>query len=909
MRFSFSKVALLVSATLCSFISVASSDIEANDIEVNSMATESIAASHSPYLKSMEKISITGSRIKREEITSTAPMAVFTADDIAQMGATSVDAVLQRMSASAGFAGNQTNAYWTDGGYGSTQVNLRGLGVNRTLVLLNGRRMVNSGTGANSSVDLNTIPVSVIERIEVLKDGASAVYGADAVAGVVNIITKDQIDGVEFQARTGMTEQGDGEQYQFDLAVGKVGERGSGYIALSYDKTDAVEMTSRAPCPLTEVDGELVCSGSTALPGGRGYFLDENGNSIGDEVKLLPNGSDEYTSSDRDNYFEYFNAVQPNERFNVFASGEYDLTDNVQLFTEAMYTHRSSTLPATPQTVSGITIPSWHESNPTENDFLLNSRRLAEAPREFNIETDTWRVVAGLQGGLDNGWQWDAAVNYGSNRGSFEVTNVINNTRLGEATDYDNCSVDPNIPCADFWGEGSLTPEMLDYFLFDMMSDGGNEQLSLTANLTGDLWQLPAGTMSFATGIEHRKEKGWSNPDPLAIIGEANTSQQDPITGEYTADEVYLEAYIPLLADKPLAKAVDLTAAVRYSHFDTFGSDTNYKLGLQWMLNDQLTLRTTKSTAFRVPNIPELFGGISQGSMNTTDPCSDWSQLDPSSNRFANCQAAGVSMDFNHEGTILTDRGGNADLQPEEADTFTVGVVWDVSFIEGLNVTLDYYDIKIENAINSVNGSSKLAACYDSANMSHPFCNDEHFIRDEQTGEITYLQTQLGNAATEEVSGVDLAMFYQKDFGEFTTNTSFEVSYLDEYNLQTYEGAPVEERAGTIGYDGSYTKWRSNLYFDIAKDDWRFGYNIQYIGEADDQYAAAGDIGDSVDAVTYHNTQLYYQLTRSLGFTAGIDNLFDKQAPYHQSYTDGNTNTMTYDLMGRRYYLALKWVM
>jgi outer membrane receptor for ferrienterochelin and colicin len=154
-----------------------------------------------------------------------------------------------------------------------------------------------------------------------------------------------------------------------------------------------------------------------------------------------------------------------------------------------------------------------------------------------------------------------------------------------------------------------------------------------------------------------------------------------------------------------------------------------------------------------------------------------------------------------------------------------------------------------------------------------------------------------------------MAMFYPKEMGSVVTNTTWELSYLDQYDLQTYAGAPVESRAGTIGYDGSYTKWRSNLYFDITNDNWRFSYNIQYIGAADDQYANAGDIGDAVDAVTYHNAQVHYQMDSNIALTAGIDNLFDKQAPYHQSYTDGNTNTMTYDLMGRRYYVGMKWAL
>ncbi|WP_394130155.1 TonB-dependent receptor plug domain-containing protein [Shewanella maritima] len=870
-------------------------------------AEENLAAEISPL--TVERMSITGSRIQREEMTSTAPMTVFTADDIAKTGATSVDAVLQRMSASAGFAGNQTNAYWTDGGYGSTQVNLRGIGVNRTLVLLNGRRMTNSGTGANASVDLNTIPVSVIERIEVLKDGASAIYGADAVAGVVNIITKQHIDGVEFQARTGITAEGDGEQYNYDLAMGKTTDRGSLYMAMSYDKTQAVDMTSRAACPLTEVNGELVCTGSSNLSGGWGEILDENGQPTGEKIKLTPDGSSEYDPSERDNYYKYFNAVQPNERFNVFAYGEYDINDKVQFYSEAMFTHRNTHLPATPQTVNGIVVSSEHESNDTGHEVMIYGRRLAEAPREFHIKSNTWRLVTGLKGEFDNGWLWDTSINYGSNRGTDETSNVINNSRLAEATDYANCSSDPAIPCPDFWGEGSLSQEAMDYFLFDMKDSGGNEQMNINAQVTGELWQLPAGTMSFASGYEYRKEKGWSDPDPLKMSGEAEAPQQDPISGSYVANEVFIETMVPLLSDTPMAKQVELTAALRYSHFDTFGSDTNYKLGLQWALNDQFRVRATQSTAFRVPNIPELFGGVSQGYMNTTDPCSNWTSLDPNSNRYQNCQAAGVPGGYIQEGTILTDRGGNPDLKPEEAETFTAGVVWNVEAIKGLSMTLDYYRIDVDNAVNTVNGSSKLAACYDSAGMSHPFCSDEHFIRDPNTGEITYLQTQLGNAANETVSGVDFALFYQRDFGEYSTSTTLEVGYLDEYSIQTYEDGPVEERAGTIGYDGSYTKWRANAYFDVAKDDWQVSYNIQYIGAADDQYATAGDIGDSVDAVTYHNVQMQYRFNQQLSVNGGIDNIFNQQAPYHQSYTDANTNTMTYDLMGRRFYIGVKMAM
>ncbi|QIZ77278.1 TonB-dependent receptor [Ferrimonas lipolytica] len=857
----------------------------------------------------IERMVVTGSRIQRTETSSYAPITVFDAADIEATGVTSVEALLQRMSASAGFAGNQTNAYWTDGGYGSTQVNLRGIGVNRTLVLLNGRRMVNSGTGANASVDLNTIPLSIIDRVEVLKDGASAIYGADAVAGVVNIITRDYVDGFEISARGGQTDHGDGEEVNLDLTFGTISDNSSVYVAMSYDKTEEVKMTSRAECPLAEVDGELVCSGSSHISEGRGHYLDSDGNPVGDSVLLLPDGSKPYSSDDSLNYFKYFNAVQPIERFNLFSAGEIDINHNLTFFAEAMYTRRETEMTATPQTVKNVVIPSWHESNPTDQDFLLESRRLGEAPRDFYVETDTWRIVNGLRGELGDNWSWDAAINWGRNTGSFEVTNVINNTNLANATDYDSCSADPAVPCANFWGQNSLTDEMLDYLLVDTKDSGGNEQLSFTTNITGDLFELPAGMVAIAAGFEHRQEEGWSDPDDLTVSGEANTAQQDAIDGDYRANEVYLEANVPLLVDAPLAQKLEMTAALRYSDFDTFGDDTNYKLGLQWQLNQVVTLRTTKSTAFRVPNIPELFGGISQGYMNTTDPCSDWTSLDPNSNRYANCRAAGVPSDYQQDGTTLTDRGGNPDLKPEEADTLTVGLVINVPGIDSLSFTVDYYDIEIENAINSVNGSSKLAACYDSADMSHPFCSDDQFSRDPVTGEVTYLQTQLGNAATETVSGIDFGAFFAHSLAGFDTNTTLELSYLDEYSIQTYQGAPVEHREGTIGYDGSYTKWRGNLYFTAAKNEWQGSYNVQYIGGADDQYANEGDIGDSVGSVFYHNVQLSYDINPQINLMAGIDNLFDRDAPYHQSYTDGNTNTMTYDLLGRRYYVGIKMIM
>src|SRR5687768_7161863 len=233
----------------------------------------------------LEEIQVTGSRIKRQDLEAVGPVTVFDARAIAATGVTSTETLLQRFSASAGFAGNQTNAYWTGNGYGTAQVNLRGLGVNRTLVLLNGRRIVYGGTGANSAVDLNMIPTAIIERVEVLKDGASALYGADAVAGVVNIITRKDFDGFKIGAKVGQTAEGDGEEVAADLTFGLTGERGNLMASVSYTEGKAVNMADRAACALADAgDGSLVCSGSSSSSGGRATIL--SGPNVGQRINL-----------------------------------------------------------------------------------------------------------------------------------------------------------------------------------------------------------------------------------------------------------------------------------------------------------------------------------------------------------------------------------------------------------------------------------------------------------------------------------------------------------------------------------------------------------------------------------------------------------------------------------------------
>lgn len=866
--------------------------------------------------RTLDVIQVTGSHIKRAQLSGVGPVSVIDAESIQRSGATSVETLLQRLPASAGFAGSQSNAYWAENGYGTTQVNLRGLGINRTLVLLNGRRIVNGGTGANSSVDLNVIPVALIERVEVLKDGASAIYGADAVAGVVNIITKKGFDGAQASVRYGETSKGDGDDTAVDFAWGVTSDRGSLIAGINYAEGGSVNMASRAPCGLKETEGKLECSGSSATVGGRALLPD------GTQINFRQNPGDplfERYNGAKHNYNgnSTLNAVNPIKRLSLSVFGESYLSGDLRVFTELMYTNRRSDQLATSGALGvyrPINIAANHPTNPTGQNLVLLRRRLEEAgPRHFSQETNTFRAVVGVQGQLGTSWDWSAAFNMGRNTGTDGSDNVANLDRVEQTLNRTICSPVPGaaIPCGNYLGAGSLSKEVLDYILYSSRDSGGNEQKSFTASLSGQVFELPAGWVGFATGVEVRKERGWRNPDVLTAKGIGNTNRQDPIVGEYTAKEAYVEVAVPLLQDSVIADSLYLNVAARVSDYDLFGRDTNYKVGLDWQVNHSLKLRGTYATAFRIPNIPELFGGLSEGNLTTTDPCSKWSS--PSSDPVvrANCQAAGVPVNYVQPGnSILTTTGGNSQLRPEDATSITAGVVWTPEFLSGLTLTADYYNIRIKNAIQRIAGSTKLSTCYNTPGLAHPFCSSSNFTRNPRTGEVDFLSSQPVNAANERVTGIDLGALYEFALAGFNASVSADVSYLHRYDVRPYAGANVIEYAGKItGGRGSYAKWRALTALNVSRDAWSGSWSAQYIGRADDISATRGAIGDHAPSVLYHNLQAKYSVNKALDLTLGLDNALNKKAPFIQSYTDANTDTMTYDLLGRRWYarIGYRW--
>ncbi|KAA9012487.1 MULTISPECIES: TonB-dependent receptor domain-containing protein [Sphingomonadaceae] len=856
-------------------------------------------------------IVVTGSRIRRQDLAGVGPATVVTAEQIQNTGIVNIETALQRLPANAGFAGNQTSAYWTNNGYGTAQVNLRGLGIKRTLVLLNGRRLVAGGTGANSSPDLNMIPVVALARTDVLKDGASAIYGADAMAGVVNLVTRTDYEGLGLSVRQGITERGDGSDLTADLLWGIRNDRGGFMAAVTYQKTSAVNMASRAPCSLAETTpGSLSCVNSASTIGGRAVL--PNGQQI--NFNQVPGGNgnfyEPYSPAKHNfNSNPFLNAVSPVERVSTAFFADYALTDGIQAFGEFLYTFRKSNQIATPGTLRNLSIPASNPTNPTGQNLVLAQRRLAEpGARHFFQETDTWQGTFGLRGKLANDWAWEVAGSFGRNTAVDGSTNIANLERVANTLDRSKCSSTAGaaIPCGDYLGFGDLTPQVLDYILFTSRDRGGNELGTVTADLNGDLFSLPAGAVSFATGVVYRREKGWRDPDPLTVLGVANVNQQDPISGSSTAKEAYLELSVPVLANTAFAKALTLDGAVRYSDYNLFGSDWNYKLSADWVVNDSIRLRGTYGTGFRIPNVPELFGGVSEGNLTTTDPCSRYTSSG-NVTLIANCQASGVPANYTQLGTtILTTVGGNQSLRPESSTTWTVGtVISPRGIIPGLSLTADWFDIKIKDAIRAIPGSTKLAVCYASQNLSHPFCSD--FTRSALTGEVTYLSAQPINTGREEMNGLDLGLVYSGAVGEVKISLDLNMTYLNKYVVNPFPGgAPIYFDGFIGGGNGGYPKWRGYGVLTAEKDGISATWSTQWIGKATDFNASAGDIGYRTPNVFYHNLQLAFAIDEKTRFQIGADNLFDRKAPYIQSFTDANTDTMTYDLLGRRFYAGFR---
>ncbi|TLX49529.1 TonB-dependent receptor [Pseudoalteromonas ruthenica] len=892
-------------------------------------SVQAIAADSSA--EAIEKIQVTGSRIKRADMETASPVTLIGADDIKAMGATSIDSVLQKMTAT---GGAMTNPGINNGSGGNARIDLRGLGAQRTLVLVNGRRMINSGTGAASTVDLNTIPVSMIKSVEVLKDGASAVYGTDAVAGVVNIILKDNFEGLDMNLNTAMSGEGDAEESSFDITVGGSFDRGNVVIGLQYTDRGEASQADRefSDCPIAEAGGELNCNGGSVYAQGghiwqdgvigdvnkKGESVDEDGNPITSGLALNDSGLSgmgglhPFTDADRYNFAPDSYLYTPMERLNLTGIANYELTDDTRLFTEFTYSKRWSQQQMAPQPIwfgfkydeamgdslLGQTYNSkvdrdgdgiadrdadgeyiTETANYAYGDQIFYGRRMSDTgPRFFEQSVDTVRAVIGAEGFVGD-YAWDVSANFGRNDSVDKLSNLHN---VGSLTDSimftnDEGQVEGTFNPLD---QAAWTSEDFRKNIYTEVNNGGSQLFILSASVSGEMFEMPAGYSAFAAGVERRQEKAWYTPDSLTAQGLANDPAVEPTSGGFDVNEAYVEFALPLLADVPFAEMVDLSAAIRAFDYSTFGSDETWKLGLTWKVNEELMLRSVVSTAFRAPTVDELYSGNS-----------------PS---FEQVEFPGAQDQA--EVTV----GGNQELMPEEADTLTAGLVYEPSWFEGFSMTLDYYDIEIENAITEVDNQYIVDTCLEDAdkNSGLALCQSANVTIDS-TGRIIF-NNQLQNIGSEQTSGYDLNLKYTFEAAGLNWRTSLDTTFLDEYIVQATE-EPVDYAGLITSGTGGYAEIKSNFTLNVSGDNWDMQYQARYIAgmdsfsclEKDDCYAP------TTPSVTYHDLSGSYIVNDAVTLTGGVNNLFDKQPPYYTGNNDSNTDPYTYDVLGRRFFAGV----
>ena len=650
----------------------------------------------------LEMVVVTGSRIRQNALNQPAPLVTVDEADIAKSGLTSVGDLLQRLPVSGGGLNTKFNTsgnvgFPPDGGgvgAGAATADLRHLGPKRTLVLVDGIRWVNesSASGASSATDLNTIPTSIIDHIEVLQDGASAIYGSDAIAGVINIITKKSFEGIEFSGYTGAYDEGDGETGQFNISAGATSESTKAFFGLSYLDQRRVSSADREISEFP-TRGVRARTGrcSSGIPQGRFLFfdprnvvLDPDGNPIPLDITLnsdvtgapnydftlapdAANRTDDYhnfATEDRFN-FQPFNLITtPSERIGLYGQVETQLSDNVSVYVKGLFNNRNSTNQAAPEPIfvgpgagngfnSPLDITEISVDNPYNpfgidldlvNGVVVTRRPLEGGPRIFEQNVNTWYVGGGFRGDFtaaERDFYWDVNAVWSRNRadqtthGSYNSLKIKNALGPGTAAGVNGATatacgevtvvagvptvLNPIPNCVPFnifggqaGGAGTITEDMLGYIQPTLHDNSEQELKDFTANITGTIIPLPAGGLNFAVGVEHRKQSGFYEPDAIYPANESAGVPSGPAEGEFDVDEVYGEIQVPILKDAPLADLLQLSAAIRWFDYSTFGSDTTTKFGLNWRPMKDLLVRGTFGEGFRAPGIGELFGTFSR---------------------------------------------------------------------------------------------------------------------------------------------------------------------------------------------------------------------------------------------------------------------------------------------------------
>ncbi|HTE49249.1 MAG TPA: TonB-dependent receptor [Kofleriaceae bacterium] len=943
-----------------------------------------------------EVIVVTGSRIRTDPLDKQAPVLQLSREELERTGLTSVGDILQQLPSSGGAINGKFNSsgnfgFPPDGGgigAGAIEADLRYLGSKRVLVLVDGVRWVNgsSASGVSAATDLNTIPLSIIERVEVLEDGASPIYGSDAISGVINIITRKEFEGASATAYTGVYNEGDGFTQKYDLSWGNTTEKMSVVMGASFLDQHDIKSADReiSNSPLPGLDNcEAGCSSAT--PQGRISFADPV---TGDPVDVtlnngvggLPDPNTDYhvfENPDRFNFSPYNLMLTPSRRLGAFSSVTYKVLPRFQFHGKAAFTHRESVNQAAPEPlfvgpeggngnrVDRIPIDVSNPYNPfgftfdpmNDPTYVVTRRPVEAGPRKFEQTVNTFYMSGGLNGDFNAGKQrffWDTTVAYGVNRADQLRNNSFNSAKLEQALgpayqDDENVwrcgtAASPGDPeCVPFNifggqganGDGTITQEMLDYVTFVEHDVSEQTLVDVVANIAGEIVKLPAGALSIAAGLEHRRLSGFYEPDAVVAAGDGADVPSKPTSGDYWVNEAYAELRVPVLAGLPGAELVDLSAAGRVSDYSILEPEVTGKLGARWKPMKDLMLRGSYARGFRAPGIGELFGSESRYDAMLNDPCSNFNEQGVSQAIRDRCIALGVPGDGSYEQLnpqISVATGGNIELEPETSDSVTISLAYSPEWLQGqswvdrLDLELAYYDIHVDGAIAPLDAQLQLDRC---VGGDETLC--EGITRTSQ-GSINGFANKLQNLGGFETRGVDINLTYAMPA---SAAGRFRVTSLSNLLIDFWEKIPTSggfdtiEREGRVGGEPerAFPRFKSSLVLDWFYQTIGATFTTRYIHKVVEQcpdlLAFPGTCSDpnprndafsknELPAQVYNDVQLTWippGFENNLNITAGVINVFANDPPPCYTCVLNGFNPTTYDVPGIFGYLSATYRM
>ena len=981
------------------------------------MASGSVALAQSaspavaaPAETTVEEVIVTGSRIARRDFQSSSPIVTVGQEALAAAGQPTLDRAIGQMpqfSAAQGLSQVGDVQARTGFSGGQSYSDLRGLGSNRSLVLLDGRRLIASNP--NGSIDLNTIPTSMIGNVEVITGGASATYGSDAIAGVVNFKLRSKFNGVEISARHGGTTAGDGKTNQVTALIGSdfADERGSAMLALEYADRAAVFGSSRpffknirllarppegiieagqfgSPPTIAAVNALLATYPGTTPIAGSGPYTGAIGVNTDGTIFTTLAGANcvqnyrglnqgvlglDITNSCRQVSValgNYFSVQVPLKKYNAMAKLDYRLTDDITAYGTFNFMHSSGR----DNTSAGSSGPGKYFYVPLNSPFvtgnpglqsLLASRPTAStAPlaltkllafagaRTQTFEYNVYQTVAGLRGKIPG-----TALNfdvYGS-LGRTDYTNVQYNdvSKAAFQTIVDGTAnfTSPSGSCVGFaynpFGSNALSAACRAYAVRNNHNFNNTTQKVVEGSVSGPLFALPWGDVSFALGADYKSNSFDYQPDAALVRGDTPSfDSSQPTGGKQIVKEAFGELSIPIFRDWVLGESMTLDLGYRYAHYTSFGKAIAYKGDLSYKPFSTLLLRGGYQKAIRAPSLGELYAPTITGSNaigappGAGDPCDSRSVFRSgaaASQVQALCQAQGVpaaiypTFIYSND-TAFGTSGGNPNLTPEKANTYTLGAVYsprfENPFFQRFNLSIDYYRIGITDAIGTLALTTIIPRCFNSDGVSNPtysptnvFC--QQFTRDTRSGAIAFAREGALNIATYKTDGIDAQVDWGFGLdalglpsGAGTLRINSVVTYLRSFKVASLPGSPILDYAGSTGNSSvspqiSHPKWKANTSLGYAVGPFNITATWRYIDKMKHQDVVANpkSTTPSVKAYSYFDANASYKLTEKVEVSAGLNNIGDKGPPF-VSGQPLTTDSATYDIIGRTFFVGAK---